>query len=161
LVLRPLDEDAEALEVGGAGLTALAAAADATTLLTRLSAQRAANLDEVTAARMATLTDWINDGRLDVLLDAIKAKSDQLVFAGGDVQARLSAGGVDLIHDEIIEGSLTHRQMQRIFLSALAAILSGAATSTITTRDVANTKDRITATVDSDGNRLAVTLDGT
>lgn len=27
--------------------------------------------DEVTAARMATLTDWINGGRLDLLLDAI------------------------------------------------------------------------------------------
>lgn len=27
--------------------------------------------DEITAARMATLTDWINGGRLDLLLDAI------------------------------------------------------------------------------------------
>lgn len=30
-----------------------------------------ANTNEVTAARMATLTDWINGGRLDLLLDAI------------------------------------------------------------------------------------------
>ncbi len=30
-----------------------------------------ANTNEVTAARMAALTDWINDGRLDLLLDAI------------------------------------------------------------------------------------------
>ena len=40
-------------------------------LETRLTAARAANLDEVTAVRMATLTDWINGGRLDLLLDAI------------------------------------------------------------------------------------------
>jgi len=34
--------------------------------------------NEVTAARMAALTDWINGGRLDLLIDAIKAKSDNL-----------------------------------------------------------------------------------
>jgi len=32
-----------------------------------------ANTSEVTAARMAVLTDWINGGRLDLLLDAITA----------------------------------------------------------------------------------------
>ncbi len=131
------------------------------TLIARLTATRAANLDEITAARMATLTDWIDAGRLDLLLDAIKAKSDQLVFASGDVQARLSAVGNDLVHDEVIEGTLTHRQMQRIFLAALANILDGAATGTITMRDLLDTKNRITATVDSNGNRLSVTLDGT
>jgi hypothetical protein len=54
-----------------------------------------ANTNEVTAARMGALTDWINGGRLDLildiiaadtttdipaLLDAIKAKTDQLAF---------------------------------------------------------------------------------
>ena len=34
----------------------------------------------VTEVRMATLTDWINGGRLDLLLDAIKAITDQFVF---------------------------------------------------------------------------------
>ena len=34
--------------------------------------------NEVTAARMAALTDWIDAGRLDLLLDAIKAKTDNL-----------------------------------------------------------------------------------
>ena len=37
-----------------------------------------ANTNEVTAARMAALTDWINGGRLDLLIDAIKAKTDPL-----------------------------------------------------------------------------------
>ena len=64
------------------------------TLLTRLSDARATNLDELgaanipadidtlitrlTAARAAVLTDWIDAGRLDVILDAIKAKTDNL-----------------------------------------------------------------------------------
>lgn len=33
----------------------------------------AGNLDEVTTARMGTLTDWINGGRLDLILDIIAA----------------------------------------------------------------------------------------
>lgn len=37
-----------------------------------------ADTNEVTAARMGALTDWIDDGRLDALLDAIKAKTDNL-----------------------------------------------------------------------------------
>jgi len=37
-----------------------------------------ANTNEVTAARMAALTDLINGGRLDLLIDAIKDKTDNL-----------------------------------------------------------------------------------
>src|SRR5574343_1768324 len=37
-----------------------------------------ANTNEVTAARMGALTDWINGGRLDLLLDAIKAQTDTI-----------------------------------------------------------------------------------
>ncbi len=39
-----------------------------------------ANTNEITVARMGALTDWINGGRLDLLLDAIKAITDQFVF---------------------------------------------------------------------------------
>lgn len=42
-----------------------------------------ANTNEVTAARMAALTDWIDGGRLDLLLDAIKAVTDNLPDSGG------------------------------------------------------------------------------
>lgn len=61
-----------------AGLTALPnAAADAVGGLPISDAggldldTKLANTNEVTAARMGALTDWINDGRLDLLLDAI------------------------------------------------------------------------------------------
>ena len=39
-----------------------------------------ANTNEVTAARMGALTDLIDGGRLDLLIDAIKAKTDSLTF---------------------------------------------------------------------------------
>ncbi len=72
----------------------------------------------------------------------------------------LSSAGIDAIIDDVIEGTLTLRQAVRIFLSALAGKSSGGGTSTITFRDLADTKNRISATVDADGNRTAVTLDG-
>lgn len=59
-----------------------------------------------------------------------------------------------------IETSWTPRMAQRVMFSALAGKLSGAATTSIAIRDVGDTKDRIAATVDSNGNRTAVTLDG-
>ena len=74
---------------------------------------------------------------------------------------RLSATGVDDILDEVVEGSLTMRHMLRIFLSRLAGKASGGGTTSITFRDNADGKNRITMTVNSDGNRSAVTVDGT
>lgn len=60
-----------------------------------------------------------------------------------------------------VEGSYTAVQLLRIALAALAGKLSGAATTTVSIRDTGDTKNRIVATVDADGNRSAVTLDGT
>jgi len=71
----------------------------------------------------------------------------------------LSAAGVDAILDEVIEGSMTLRQALRIYLSALAGKSSGGGTNTVKYRDLADSKNRITATVDANGNRTAVTLD--
>ena len=48
----------------------------------------------------------------------------------------------------------------RLQNSAMLGIVSGAATTTNTFRDVGDTKNRIVATVDVDGNRSAVTLNG-
>jgi len=72
-----------------AGLTALPnAAADAAGGLAISDAggldldAQLANTNEVTAARMGALTDWINGGRLDLLLDAVKVVTDALPDAG-------------------------------------------------------------------------------
>lgn len=75
--------------------------------------------------------------------------------------AQLASGAVDEIWDEVIEGTLTGRQLLRIFLAALAGKSAGGGTLSITFRDNADTKNRITATVDINGNRTVMTLDGT
>ena len=53
-----------------------------------------ANTNEVTAARMATLTDWVNGGRLDLLLDAIPTTAmrgtDSAALASVCTESRLS-----------------------------------------------------------------------
>lgn len=61
----------------------------------------------------------------------------------------------------IIEGSLTAQNVMRLIFASVVNKLSGAATTTVKIRDLADTKDRITATVDADGNRTAVTVDAT
>ena len=67
---------------------------------------------------------------------------------------------VDAILDEVVEGTLTLRQIQRIVLAVLAGKSGGGGTTTDTFRDVADTKNRVSATVSSVGNRTAITLDG-
>jgi hypothetical protein len=52
-------------------------------------------------------------------------------------------------------------EAMKICLSALGAKVSGAGTTTITFRAADDSKNRITATVDTDGNRSSVTLDAT
>lgn len=66
--------------------------------------------------------------------------------------AILAAGDVD---------GYSLEQTLKLCLAALAGKLSGAATTTITIRAADDSKDRITATVDADGARSAVTLDAT
>ena len=60
----------------------------------------------------------------------------------------------------ITEGTLDLQEILRIILAALAGKASGGGTATIKFRDQADTKDRITATVDVDGNRTLVVVDG-
>lgn len=67
----------------------------------------------------------------------------------------------DAIHDEAVESALTLRQILRIMLAALSGKSAGGGTTTITFRDQADGKNRISATVDGSGNRTAVTVDGT
>jgi hypothetical protein len=71
----------------------------------------------------------------------------------------LAADAVDEILDEVIEGTITLRQALRLALAALVGKASGLETTTAVFRDTTDAKDRITATVDADGNRSAVTLD--
>jgi len=73
----------------------------------------------------------------------------------------LTSAAITAILGTVVEGTHTLGDILRILLSANAGKGSGLATSTVTYRNVADSKARITATVDADGNRTAVTLDGT
>lgn len=53
----------------------------------------------------------------------------------------------------------TLEQTLKLCLAALAGKLSGAATTTVTIRAADDSKARLTATVDADGNRTAITYD--
>ncbi len=67
----------------------------------------------------------------------------------------LASSGLDAI---VIETGLNARQALAINAAALAGVLSGAATTTVTVKGAGVATTRITATVDADGNRSAVTL---
>jgi hypothetical protein len=83
------------------------------------------------------------------------------VEASGGGPTELSPEGLvlELLDSQEIEGGYTMRESLKVILSALAGKLSGAGTTTISIRDVNDTVTRITASVDSNGNRAAVTLD--
>lgn len=70
----------------------------------------------------------------------------------------LSGVGVDAILDENIEGTHSMREMFRLFAAVLIGKSSGGGTATITFRDIDDGKNRVIATVTSDGNRTALLL---
>lgn len=93
------------------------------------------------------LTTLINNlATVDTVVDAIKAKTDNL--PSDPVGA-----------STVVEGTITVQQALRVLLAAMAGKASGGGTTSVIFRDTTDSKDRITATVDSDGNRSAVTLD--
>lgn len=73
----------------------------------------------------------------------------------------LSESGIDAILDEVIEDTTTFREMLRLFMAVLAGKSYGGGTSTLAFRDIADGKDRIGATVDVNGNRTSIVLNGT
>lgn len=68
---------------------------------------------------------------------------------------------IDRMYEHAVDGTYTFEEVMRLIASALAGKVSGAGTGTETFRDLSDTKNRIVSTVDQDGNRTAVTLDGT
>ena len=128
-------------------------------------------------------------GYIDTEVAAIKAKTDSLTFStAGRVDAQVygmeagtltatavATGAIDAdalatdaaneIADALldrtagVETNRTVRQTLRLMLAALVGKLSGAATTSVVIRDTNDSVNRVTATVDADGNRSAVTLD--
>lgn len=80
---------------------------------------------------------------------------------GSTGEALFGAGGGTTptsIWQYAIEGGYTAEEVIRLISAALAGKVSGADTSTITFRDLTDTKDRIVANLDGLGNRTALTI---
>jgi hypothetical protein len=120
------------------------------------------------------LIDDASGGLADIHTDLITASAyiDTEVAAiladTDEIQAELANGGrTDLLIDSIVtatgavEGTITLRQALSAILAACAGKSNGGGTTTIHFRNQADDKNRITATVDGDGNRTAITLDVT
>lgn len=91
-------------------------------------------------------------GRLPAAL--VGGRMDATVDATG-----MESGAIDAILDDTIgDSTLTVRQALRVLVAGMAGKLSGAASTTITIRNVADTANVVVATVDADGNRSAVTV---
>jgi len=98
--------------------------------------------DVLTQATAALTTyDPPTKGELDSGLAALNDITAAAVLAAGDVDG------------------YTLEEALKLILASIAGKLSGAATTSITIRSADDSKARITATVDADGNRTALTLD--
>lgn len=76
------------------------------------------------------------------------------------VELEASSFSTYLLDQEDVESGLTLRKALRLIAAATAGKVSGASGSTVTIKNaVADTKDRIVATVDANGNRTAITYD--
>ena len=126
--------------------------------------------DSILADTAELQTDWADGGRLDLLQDAIKTVTDglhnfdytseEITMATNNDKTgyQLAAAGVDSIWDEVVENSKTARNYLRFIKAACAGKSTGGGTSTNNYRNDADSQNTIAATVDSDGNRTAVTL---
>ena len=106
--------------------------------------------------KVVTITAWA-DGFYQALIHfddgttILNFDGEQYVQGGGEIEANFLAG--------IIEGSITLKVALRRMLAALAGKANGGGTATQHYRDMADAVNRITATVDADGNRSGIYFD--
>lgn len=94
-------------------------------------------------------------------LGAINPQEGEYVATALAAITALNNLSADDVLDEVVEGTTTMRQLLRLYAAVLFNKASGGDTPTIIYRDMGDTKARVTLAVDVDGNRSAVTLDGT
>jgi hypothetical protein len=179
--------DTAEIGAAGAGLTALATQASVNTIDTVVDAILVDTGTDIPAT-LSTIAGYIDTevaatlAAVDTEVAAIKAKTDSLTFTvAGQVDSNMQSGATGVLSASLlasdaaneiadalldrangIETGLTPRQAWRLESAAAAGKVSGAATTTVTIRNaVADSKARITATVDADGNRSAITTDVT
>jgi len=115
-----------------------------------------AKFDESTAFPLKSVdTGDTSVARTGADSDTLETLSDQLDAVSLAIG---SLPTVDLILDEDVEGTITLRQAMRLLIAYVCGRASGGGTATVVFRNQANSLNRISMTVDSSGNRSAVTL---
>jgi hypothetical protein len=161
-----------ALDAGAQNNVSALPTSDAAGLVTWLPSQAETNGDTITLlAKDAVVAgnDWepltiTFDTRdataiglyLDAAVSATAQPGDAMTLTAGE---RITTAAVVLT--QILEGVHTVGDGLRIMLAALAGKSTGGGTLTNRFRDVADSKNRIDATVTANGDRSAVIIDGT
>lgn len=113
----------------------------------------------------AILANYLSAGSTGAALSAAGGAGDPWITTLPGAYAPGSAGDIigNLLTDmgaRTVDGAYTQDEVTRIIAAVLAGKVSGAGTGTETFRGINDDKDRVVATVDSSGNRTAITLDG-
>lgn len=147
-----IESQTDDIGAAGAGLTALASAADLATVAGYLDTEIAAILADTNELQ----TDWVDGGRLDLLIDAIKAKTDSLTFT---VASTLDCNVTHAEGQSTVDGLAINVLLQRIhsYLWSKRSGLNGTDPDTVTIRNFADTADVGTITFDGYGNNTAST----
>lgn len=90
---------------------------------------------------------------------AVKGETAAILDDTGTSGVAVSSGGVAAIWAYVVEGATSATQVLRGALAVLTGKSTGGGTGIVKFRDSADAKDRITATVDENGNRTSITLD--
>ena len=135
--------------------------AGANIALIKTEADKIALVDAGAGVVGSLIEEIENRSTFDVATDLVQLAANAITSAKIDATAADEIADALLDRAAGIETSTTPRQALRLILSAVVAKLSGAATTTVLIRDLPDTKNRITATVDASGNRTAITTDAT
>jgi hypothetical protein len=93
-----------------------------------------------------------------VFLDSGQKVASGLLYWNGTQEVTPPTYGT-VVLQTAVETNVTVAESLRLSNSVLGSKVSGASTSTETFRDINNTKNRVVSTIDSNGNRTAITLD--
>jgi hypothetical protein len=109
------------------------------------------------AAALKVTGDLLDSSNVgNAVWSAVAARNNEPGSMGEKIN---DAGSASNPWTEVIESGFTAAEILRLIASVLAGKSSGGGSSPITFRDLADSKDRITATVDESGNRTEVVKD--
>lgn len=153
------------MKVGGIALRVASGSGSASVPVVYGDGQVAASIAGAATANLARLAGtiwmiWQRGGTGAVSVPTIRGTT----FVSCDIKIGFQPSATDIAYavwglDNGIEAGWTPRQIMRAVSAVLAGKVSGAGANAPVFRDVNDTKARVSATTDADGNRTAVTID--